>query len=238
MRPMTFLRLTLAATCCVVSGGQFSHAQPTSQPPKGLLFRGRPLPVCKSFFIYEAGVLGRINTPTGFRNDPGSGRVAGTLDVGLMWNRSRTHALGGLLHLGIDGGGSRVSALFRYRRWLADSKAGSISSPLRVDIDAGLVVMTINESIYSQRGLNFSSGIGLNIEDLVALTVRYETYRTNQYVYTDYSSSPNVDRTMPPQTNGTFYFGIKGGSYIGAASSIVAGSVMAVLLIAFSNFND
>ena len=229
------MRLVFLTTCFIVFGGQFSHAQPVIRPPKGLLFRGRPLPVCKSFFIYEAGVLGRLNTPAGFRNDPGLGKVAGILDVGLMWNRSQSHALGGLLHLGIDGGGSRVSALVRYRRWLTESNAGAASSPFRVDIDAGLVVMTISEGIYQQRGLNFSSGIGLNIEDFLALTLRYETYRTNQYDYVDYGRSPAVIKNMPPHTNGTLYLGIKGGSYVGAISSVVAGGVAAALAIAFAS---
>jgi hypothetical protein len=205
------------------------------------MFRGRPLPMCGSFFIYEAGLLGRISSPTGyysgFYSDQGS-KLAGTLDVGVMWNRSPTHAIGGLGHLSIDDGGARVSALFRYRRWLAEMPSGSGARPLRVDIDAGLVVVKLDESIYNQKWLNFSSGIGFNIEDLLILTLRFETYRTSEYIYFDYSSFPGVDKTMPPQTNGTFYFGIKGGSYVGAASSVIVGGVVVVLLIAFSNYQS
>ena len=237
MNPKTLLRLVVVATCFVISTGQFCPAQQTSQAQNQFLFRGRPLPICRSFFIYEAGLLGRINSPSGFEFDRGS-KLAGTLDVGLMWNRSPTHAIGGLGHLSIDGGGARVSALVRYRRWLAEMPSGSGARPLRVDIDAGLVVVKFDESIYNQKWLNVSTGIGLNIEDLVILTMRYETYRTSEYTYRDYGSYPYVDKTMPPQTNGTFYFGIKGGSYVGAASSIIVGGVVAVLLIAYSSYQS
>jgi len=233
MNPKTFLRLVAVMAFFVISVWQFCPAQSTDQAPKGLLFRGRPLPICKSFFIYEVGVMGRLNSPPSFEVYQRD-KAAATLDAGLMWNRSATHAIGGLAHLSIDGGSTaRISALFRYRRWLGRRPSGSGSSPLRVDIDAGLVVMTLDEGILNQKSLNFSSGIGLNFEDLLVLTMRYETYRTKPYVYYDFSSSPSVEKTMPSQTNGTFFVGVKGGSYVGAAASIVFGGVLAVLLAAF-----
>ena len=178
--------------------------------------------------------MGRLNSPPSFEVYQRD-KAAATLDAGLMWNRSATHAIGGLAHLSIDGGSTaRISALFRYRRWLGRRPSGSGSSPLRVDIDAGLVVMTLDEGILNQKSLNFSSGIGLNFEDLLVLTMRYETYRTKESTYHDYINLPHEEKILPPQTNGTFFLGVKGCSYIGGATSIVFGGIVAFLAIMMS----
>ena len=233
MNTKTFLRLVAVTAFFVISVGRFCPAQSTSQAPKQLLFRGRPLPVCKSFLIYEVGVMGRLNSPSSFEVYQRD-KVAATLDAGLMWNRSATHAIGGIGHLSIDGGSVRVSALFRYRRWLMGRPFASGSSPLRVDLDAGIVVMTLDPGILSQKSLNFSSGIGLNFEDLLVVTMRYETYRTKESTYHDYINLPHEEKILPPQTNGTFFLGVKGCSYIGGATSIVFGGIVAFLAIMMS----
>jgi hypothetical protein len=196
------------------------------------MFRGRPLPVCKTFLIYEAGILGRINSPKAYSIDQRE-KAAGTLDVGLMWNRSTSHAIGGIAHLSIDGGAVRIAALARYRRWF--KLGGSGSSPLRIDVDAGPVVTTLDAGIYNQKWLNISSGVGLNLEDLLILTIRYETYRAGPRDYYDYTTPPYEVKTLPAQTNGTFYIGLKGGSYIGASASLVAAGIFAIALAAFAN---
>ena len=227
----TFLRLVLTAACFVFAAGQLSLAQSTAQTPKGLLFRGRPLPACKSFFIYEAAFLHALNSPFSAQ-DYSWEKEAATLDAGVMWNLSPKAAIGGVGHLSFDGMRNRVAVLVRYRRWMSEMPSGSGTRPLRVDIDAGLVVRTFDASI-SNQAPNFSSGIGLNLEDLLVLTIRYETYRTRQYTYFEYSGLPGASQNNQSRTNGTFYVGVKGGSYIGAAASIAAVAVVAAIIIAY-----
>ena len=234
---MTFSKSVVAVACCVVFAAPLCSAQSVNQTPKTLLFRGRPLPVCKSFLIWETGLLGRVNRPHGYMFNS-TEWAAGTVDLGVMRNLSPVQAIGGLGHLSIDWGATRVAALIRYRRWLTEAPSGSGKSPLRVDVDAGIVVKTIDRGVSFQKGLNFSLGVGLNLEDFVALALRYETYRTAQFTYTDYSSPPYVERTMPARTNGTLYVGIKGGSYIGATASILGAGVYLALVALFRNMGD
>lgn len=238
MSPGSMLKSVVVAACCVVFAGQLCPAQPTNQTPKSLLFRGRPLPFCKSFFVWETGFLVRFGSPRGYTYNNSRERLAATLDIGLMRNLSPAHAIGGLGHLSIDPNTTRLSALVRYRRWLAESPSGSGKRPYRVDIDAGVVVKTLDHVSNYDKSLNLSAGIGLNIEDFFAFTLRYETYRTSQYTYIDYSIPPYIERTMPAKTNGTFYVGVKGGSYIGAGASIVGGAGFLVLLAIFSGMSD
>lgn len=236
MKRATFSWLVIGAACCIMFTGQLCIAQSESERPKQLLFRGRPLPVCKSFIIWEAGILGRVNSPASFSRYP-EGRLAGVLDVGVMWNRSPVQAIGGVLHLNLDEAGTRMAGLLRYRRWLNESPSGSGKRPWRVDIDAGLVIHTFYDRIKNQESFNISSGVSLNLEDLVAFTVRYETYRTKQYTYFDYSGSVGLEKTMPSQTNGTLFMGVKGGSYAGAATTLVGGGLLVLAIIFLSNLD-
>jgi hypothetical protein len=116
--------------------------------------------------------------------------------------------------------------------------AGSGLRPLRIDLDAGPVVARISGDVYGTSGLNFSTGLSLNIEDFFALTIRYETYRSSQYQYTDYSVLPYVTTTGPSRTNGTFYVGIKGGSYVGATETVIGGGVALALVLIFAGYSD
>ena len=222
MELKTLLRLVVLVACLVFFSGQLCWAQSTSPTPKQLLFRGRPLPDCKYFFIYELGYLRRLDFLSGTQGYQGSG--VGTLDVGLMGNLSPVHAVGGVGHLQIGSGVSRISLLGRYRRWLSESPPGSRKRPWRVDMDAGLVIATLSGS--NRGSLNVSAGVGLNLEDFVALTMRFETLRT---------ASSFANYGQPQKTKGTVYLGLKAGSYPGAIVSVVAGGVYVALLALFHN---
>ena len=87
----------------------------SASEPRGLCFRGRPLPECSSFFITEAEV-GYVLFGPDLHSFPDF--VFG-LDVGLMRNLSPHDAVG------ISAGASNryVTLGPRYRRWLSDKVA-------------------------------------------------------------------------------------------------------------------
>ena len=237
MNSKTVVKLILLVACSVCSIGQLCPAQTPDQTPKYLLFRGRPLPYCKSYFIWETAFLLRLNRPAHNQFERGV-QPAVTLDIGLMWNLSPVHGLGGVFHLGVASESSRIAALIRYRRWLSDRPAGSGSRPLRIDFDAGPVITEIDGNYSGYRALNLSTGIALNIEDYAGLLLRFETNRTSPYVEYDYGSPPRIIRTVPSRTFGTFYAGLRLGSYPGALTSVIGGGVLVTLMIALSGIGN
>ena len=86
-------------------------------------YRGRPLPPCRSFWITEFGLLGRLNPLVHpfFR-----------WEVGGMQNQNERSAFGATIVVEGDDLGSRYGITPRYRRWLAPSVA--------LDLSAGVLI--------------------------------------------------------------------------------------------------
>jgi hypothetical protein len=93
----------------------------------------------------------------------------------VLWNRSRTHALGGTVLLALDGSGADVGLRVRYRRWLT-------SDGLALDLSAGptLVSYPFSGGFTSGQTVALGAEAALNLRDYVAVVARAEAARVNQ----------------------------------------------------------
>jgi len=85
-------------------------------------YRGRPLPICSSFWITEFALMG----PLPNRFFP-YGRVM-RWQVGGMSNHGARNAIGATLVLGLDDVGTSYGLTPRYRRWLSPGVALDVSA--------------------------------------------------------------------------------------------------------------
>ena len=83
----------------------------------GGCFEGRPLAMCKMFWITDFTVTMRLLDDE--RRNLRSDIPLMTWELGAMINVTPRSALGTALFLGIDGNGTLVGVRTRYRRWLA-----------------------------------------------------------------------------------------------------------------------
>src|SRR2546430_13040187 len=120
-------RVRHAAAACLLFLAGAAAAQTPSRAHD--CYRGRPLPPCRSFWITEFGLLGRLNALPEPRT---------TLDpffrweVGGMQNRNERSAFGATIVVEADDLRSRYGVTPRYRRWLAPG--------LALDLSAGVLV--------------------------------------------------------------------------------------------------
>lgn len=125
-----------SVTVCFLALAAAAQAQVRTQP---LCFRGRPLPACESFLLFELGGIGQFAATGGIpvagqsnAKDP-NGFVS--LDVGAMTNRPDRTAIGGSLELGIGQRHlRRIAVEVRRRQWLSDRIALELGTgPLEVN---------------------------------------------------------------------------------------------------------
>ena len=155
-------------TSDVLSGRRTDGESPSSsslEAMHGFVFRPRPLPVSKSYFIYNLGLSDRLGNDYSYQND----NTMLSLELGYMRNLTTKNALG----FGVIGMmGDQVSKLAvrgRYRRWL--------TSGLGLDGALGLTVAGGDE--YGS-GPIFPGGIasvGLQLEGTIGVTLEVEQTR-------------------------------------------------------------
>src|SRR5437764_874817 len=104
---------TAACACLLFLAGAAAAQTPSRTRD---CYRGRPLPPCRSFWITEFGLLGRLNALPEPRTtvDPFF-----RWEVGGMQNRNERTAFGATIVIEADDLGSRYGITPRYRRWLA-----------------------------------------------------------------------------------------------------------------------
>ena len=110
----------------------WAGAAAAQTPPRartGDCYRGRPLPPCRSFWITEFGLLGRLNPLPEPRTTV---HPFFRWEVGGMQNQNERSAFGATIVVEGDDLGSRYGITPRYRRWLAPSVA--------LDLSAGVLV--------------------------------------------------------------------------------------------------
>lgn len=141
------------------------QAAPGSAAPQAC-FRGRPLPACRSFWITEAALSGRVDG----RSDQRA--VALTFDFGHMKNLSPHQALGGSIFMRSRGAEALSSVAFglrpRYRHWL--------SRVFSLDVAPGLVLVQSGDYLRSSLP-TVSAEFALGAADLVALTAEADLVR-------------------------------------------------------------
>jgi len=141
----------------------------------GDCFRGKPLPECQSFWIIETGAQYRFGLPE--THQRWYETLMYSYELGLMFNRSTPHAIGGALFFDYDDYENnlqrhniQVGIRPRYRRWLVRK--------LSLDIAPGLILTgsKIENPV-------FSGEVMVNISDLGALTFRLDMRNRRAIVY-------------------------------------------------------
>jgi hypothetical protein len=145
----------------------------TARPADAFCWRGRPLPHCASFVLFEIGAHARVaDTRQTQRYPDGStqevrafGRHQFSWQLGAMRNVDARTALGGTLHVGGDGYGAVVGALARGRRWTSPRTS--------LDLDVGPVLMQVplatSAREYRVGGMTQAR---VNLADLIAVSGR------------------------------------------------------------------
>lgn len=178
VRPLAAGGLAIALACAPAAAQEPPRPDP-------LCWRGRPLPRCRAFLLFEvgyhAGALGtRTTAPV---SPPAGGAVAGSRrDVetqvawaaGAMRNRDggRT-ALGGTVLLGEASGegGTLLAAQARVRRWLGPAASAEVAAgPLRFDApairDPGVATVRSRERVWGlavDGRLTYADRVGLGV---------------------------------------------------------------------------
>jgi hypothetical protein len=184
IRRLVCLVLTLAAATAGRLAGQ-------------TCFRGRPLPECRVFAITEIGFGVRLT------QEPLDEGLT-SADLGFMVNLNEDYALGGTLYAAFEdytdpGPDARYGIKLRVRRW--------IEPWLSVDLAPGIMY---HNGGTGSAGLAFTSQIGLNFRDWLALTTQLE--------YLGYQD----DRVLAG------YAGLRFGSELAVAAALL-GAVIAML---------
>lgn len=168
-------------------------------------FRGKPKGKCCSFLILESGLLSRIS---GSGQPSDKAKFLFTTDLGLMFNRSNSSAIGGSFHLAADDDGSRFGFGPRYRRWLNKGLALDLSPRLLIagtDPGNGLTI----------RYPAFSFSASLAIQDLLSIDAYFEFIPYEQEVFTGIFTTEIVKGTQKG-----IYLGASGRSWAALAVPI------------------
>ncbi len=134
-------------------------------------FRGRPLPACKSFWIFEMqGSAPVVQTSRTIRNGVGPSYNRETFvsvlewNLGHMVNMGSTYAIGGVVTGGTGSGDPLTGLKLRVRRWL--------HSDLSLEAEGGLLWNDANGSTLG--GAGGTAALRLNIRDQGSFYVRWD----------------------------------------------------------------
>lgn len=179
-------------------------------------FVGRPMPMCKTFWLTEFGYYRRA-MGTGFIQDFQTASFErSNLDhhysweIGVMSNRSPRTAIGGTLHLGADGSGVRVGLKGRHRRWIAgkgvmDASAGVLRAAVRAP-----------HPTLTAPGYGVTGDVAIGWRDWAAITVRGDVLRGDG------------------RTVSALYGGVRVGSYPAIVGTVAAAAYIALLFAAYA----
>ncbi|MDO9069553.1 MAG: hypothetical protein Q7W05_14015 [Deltaproteobacteria bacterium] len=187
---------------------------------EGRCFRGRPLPECSSFAVFETGYSLRLNGPADEKHYFNG-------DFGWMWNRGGNRALGGAFFVGALSGPAlhfHVGVRPRLRRWL------SARSSLDVSLGPFIAPVTIEptpaqyaDPDFSDRSdtrLGWSAQVGYNHADNISYVVQVEALSARQ--------------ASTPQPDVSFYAGARLGSGVGVVALAVSGVILGLAGLAMS----
>ncbi len=181
MRPWTG-GVVLILTCGVLSVPIRAQAQGDSEGRQQIgCFRGRPLPACKSFWIFEmqgSAPLAQTSRTIRFYSDPdrtGFGRLSEyprtafesvlEWNLGHMVNMGSTYAIGGVVTGGTGNGDPLTGLKLRVRRWL--------HSDLSLEAEGGLLWNDANGGGPSST-VGGTAALRLNIRDQGTFYLRWD----------------------------------------------------------------
>ena len=205
--------MTVAATIVAATAGAASAQEQIG------CFRGKPLPDCKTFWIFEMqGLVPMAQTtrtissggdyPYSYEAEVFENAVE--WNVGHMVNVSDGWAVGGVVTVGSGGRDVLTGLRVRGRRWL--------NKDLSVEVEAGVIS---SEAAYNSdsRFNGWTSDIRLNIRDQGSFFVRYDgvSIPEQSYLYNDY---------LDP---GGIHHGIRLGASAGSVPALVGTGALGVL---------
>ena len=195
MKPSNYLRMSLCFAMLAFAVPAYGQDN-TEGNGCGFCIRGRPKGKCCSFLIYESGLLSRIS---------GSGQPSSlskfliTTDLGLMFNRSNSSAIGASFHLAADHDYYRFGIGLRYRKWLTKKSALDLSPRLLI---AG------NARIRTFRFPGFAFSASYSIYELLSIDAYFDIIRYEKKIY---SASIPYETTVNKTQTG-LYLGASGRS--------------------------
>lgn len=212
--------MTVAAALILSSAQLFAQdQQPAKVPEPGACFRGRPLPQCKSFVIFElryshrlAGTQQTIHnnfSEIEFKDRDLAGYLA--LEVGRMLNTDSLHARGGAIQFGLTDEGIRIGLKARKRRWYSGGRTFDLSAGLLAASVRGTTVPSPRVMAYGITG-----GASVGIRDVVGLSLSGDLLRGDA------------------RTRAALHGGVYLGSFTGVVGTAIVATYITLLLIAFS----
>jgi hypothetical protein len=129
--------VTLALACVAMHTPAAAQIEPAPSP-RGFCWTARPLEVCRTFFVAEAGAYTALAS-TRYTRRGFDGRTTRSMhltghagwEVGVMRNVSSRDAVGAAVLAGADANGERIALKGRYRRWMRGNSA--------MDVGAGVM---------------------------------------------------------------------------------------------------
>jgi len=134
-------------------------------------FRGKPKEKCCSFLILESGFLQRVS---GSGQPSNKSRFLITADLGLMFNKNKSSAIGASFHMAADDNGGRFGFGPRYHKWLGQGAAFDLSLRL---LFAGMDNTVKNH----YPGIAFSASY--SIYELLSIDAYFDIIRYEQQIY-------------------------------------------------------
>jgi len=201
----------------LITGVSIANAQEQGNKLCSFHFRGKPRPECCSFLIFESGLLFGAAV-SGEPPDKASFLI--TADLGLMFNRKNSSALGGSIHLVGDDNGTRFGIGPRYRKWLTRKTA--------LDLSPRLIFGGDDNKVH-RRFPGFAFSASLSLIDLISIDSYYQIlpYNATYYYYSNPFGPPIPSVVKDTETG--LYFGISGRSYLAPVVPTVA-IILAVIV--------
>lgn len=221
------LLASVAARPCPAQPGTAPAAGADSARTDPLCWRGRPLPRCRTFLLFELGYHAPV-VRTGFREvlREGGGGIGGVerrepdfswqfvWAAGAMRNLDARTAVGGTVLVGATGYGDILGAQARYRRWTGRRTSAELGAgPIVTRVPQSFAVTSPPPS--DRRSLGVAVDGRLNFADRVAGGVRLVAV-------------PGGGRLR-----GAVLAGGNTGSGVAVAGTVVTGALIGALIVLF-----
>lgn len=175
-------------------------------------FRSKPKGKCCSFLILEFGLLSMIS---GSGQPLNKNRSLITADLGLMFNKNNSSAIGASFHLAFDDIDVRFGFGPRYHKWLGQGEA--------IDLSLRLLFAGIDDPVKNHYpGIAFSASY--SIYELLSIDAYFDIIRYEQQIYSGSFPYETVKKTRTG-----LYLGASGRSW-----AVLALPVVMLILIATS----
>ena len=222
--------ITLILTCGILPAPILAQAEGDPQGRQQVgCFRGRPLPACKSFWIFEMqGSAPLMQTSRVVQSPGGPAFRQEAFDSQLEWNLGHmvnmgsTYAIGGVVTAGTGNGDALTGLKLRVRRWLgSDSSLEAEGGLLRNDGNGG----------QRSNGVGRTAALRLNIRDQGSFFLRWDMLPIAARSGRSYDGDRSMSRSWlaPGGTHHALSIGVETGSVPALITTGAAGVLLAVM---------